>query len=71
MTAPAETEPTAAVSMCRYQRVPAARELSWEQTAGRACFACGKPLTTGAVSCGIARGRDGAHVLDTEVWACP
>ncbi|RMB79949.1 hypothetical protein CTZ28_42955 [Streptomyces shenzhenensis] len=25
----------------------------------------------GAVSAGIARGREGVHVLDVEVYACP
>lgn len=40
------------------------------RTAGRACYACGKRLTSGAVYWDWARGRLGAHVLDTEVWAC-
>ncbi|MGW7369214.1 hypothetical protein ACWGI8_38790 [Streptomyces sp. NPDC054841] len=56
---------------CRERPVPPVQSLTLEQYAGRACFACGKPLTTGAVSRGKAFGRDGAHVLDTEVWACP
>ncbi|MGW8954694.1 hypothetical protein [Streptomyces sp. NPDC055709] len=51
--------------------MPTAQELNWEQYAGRACCACGKQLTTGAVPRGIARGRQGAYVLDVEVWACP
>ncbi|MGW7366459.1 hypothetical protein ACWGI8_24245 [Streptomyces sp. NPDC054841] len=70
MTAPA-VEGTAARTSCRKAPVPAAQALSWEQYAGRSCVACGKPLTTGAIWCGVARGRQGAHVLDTEVWACP
>lgn len=56
---------------CRERPVPTAQALSWEQYAGRACCACGKPLTTGAVHRGVARGRQGAHVLDVEVWTCP
>ncbi|MFI1401091.1 hypothetical protein [Streptomyces sp. NPDC020681] len=67
MTAPAKP----ALTMCRDVPVPSAADLSWEQYGGRACFACGKPLTVGAVSCGRARGRQGVHVLDVEVWACP
>ncbi|WP_176732648.1 hypothetical protein [Streptomyces sp. MnatMP-M17] len=51
--------------------IPPAGDLSTEQWAGRACYACGQPLTTGAVYCGWARGRAGVHVLDAEVWACP
>ncbi len=52
-------------------RLPAAAALSWEQYAGRACVWCDQPLTTGAHSVGIARGRIGAHVLDIEVFAGP
>lgn len=59
------------LKVCRRQPVPEAGDLSWEQYAGRACFACGKQLTVGAVSCGRATGRLGVHVLDVEVWACP
>jgi hypothetical protein len=54
--------------------LPAAGDLSWEQYAGRACVWCDQPLTTGARSVGISRGRLGAHVLDIEVFAgacCP
>jgi hypothetical protein len=54
--------------------LPAAGDLSWEQYAGRACVCCGMPLTVGALSVGIARGREGVHVLDIEVYAglrCP
>ncbi|MFF5808284.1 hypothetical protein [Streptomyces sp. NPDC012746] len=45
--------------------------LSWDQAAGRACAACGKPLTTGAVSRGWWYGNHGNHRLDTELWVCP
>lgn len=51
--------------------MPTAGDLSWEQYAGRACVWCGKPLTVGARSVGIARGRIGVHVLDIEVYAGP
>lgn len=51
--------------------LPALGTLTWAQSAGRACVWCGRLLTTGAVHAGIIRERDGAHVLDTEVWACP
>lgn len=63
--------PRSAAKVCRNQPVPDAGDLSWEQYAGRACFACGRQLTVGAVSCGRATGRQGAHVLDVEVWSCP
>jgi len=46
-------------------------ELNYEQYSGRACCWCGKPLWRGAVSAGISRGSSGAHVLDSEVFACP
>lgn len=58
-------------SDCRFAMVPPAGDLGWEQYAGRACFACGKPLMHGAVLCGKARGRQGAVVLDVDVWSCP
>ena len=51
--------------------LPEPGELTWEQSAGRACVWCKKPLTSGAVSVGIIRDRLGAHNLDTEVWAGP
>lgn len=51
--------------------LPDPRTLTWDQAKGRACIWCKKPLTTGAVSAGIIRNRQGAHVLDTEVWAGP
>ncbi|MFD1659993.1 hypothetical protein ACFSL4_17770 [Streptomyces caeni] len=50
---------------------PPVSALTREQYAGRACCWCGTRLWRGAVSAGIARGRQGAHVLDAEVWACP
>ncbi|MER6235974.1 hypothetical protein ABT185_07840 [Streptomyces clavifer] len=51
--------------------LPALGALTWDQSAGRACVWCAEPLTTGAVHAGVIRERDGAHVLDTEVWAHP
>lgn len=62
-----ETERTA----CREMPIPAAGDLSWEAYAGRACYACGKRLTTGAIHVGRAVGHSGVHVLDTDVYACP
>jgi hypothetical protein len=39
---------------------------------GWACIWCGKSLLNVlGVSAGIARGRAGTYVLDTEVYACP
>ncbi|MEE4492030.1 hypothetical protein [Streptomyces sp. BE230] len=51
--------------------LPAPGELTWEQSAGRACVWCRRPLTSGAVRAGIVRDQLGAHNLDTEVWAGP
>lgn len=51
--------------------LPVLETLTWDQSAGRACVWCRKALTTGAVHAGTIRDRDGAHNLDTEVWACP
>lgn len=51
--------------------LPAPGRLTWAQAQGRACVWCEKPLTAGAVSAGAVRDRQGAHVLDTEVWAYP
>lgn len=55
----------------RPRPIPPAGDLSWEQYAGRACVWCGQPLTVGGRSVGIARGREGVHVLDVEVYAGP
>jgi len=63
VTAPEKTR-------CSEAPIPPAAALSWEATAGRACYACGKRLTVGAIHAGRARGRDGAHVLDADVYAC-
>lgn len=57
--------------MRRLPTPPPATELGYEAYSGRACCWCGKPLTSGAVSAGISRGSQGAHVLDIEVYACP
>ncbi|MEV6394875.1 hypothetical protein AB0M39_08875 [Streptomyces sp. NPDC051907] len=56
---------------CQSTPIPPARDLTWEQYAGRTCVVCGRRLTSDAVSRGWARGRQGVHVLDVEVWACP
>ena len=62
---------TATRLACRDTPIPPAGELPWEAYAGRACYACEKRLTVGAVLVGRAVGRDGAHVYDTDVYACP
>ncbi|MGW2262771.1 hypothetical protein ACWEJP_27350 [Streptomyces sp. NPDC004749] len=46
-------------------------ELKYGQAVGWNCCTCGSRLTCGAVHAGWARGSQGAHVLDAEVWACP
>lgn len=56
---------------CTTPQLPFLETLTWDQSAGRACVWCRKQLTTGAVCAGTIRARDGAHNLDTEVWACP
>ncbi|MFF8843152.1 hypothetical protein ACF08N_10515 [Streptomyces sp. NPDC015127] len=61
----------ATASRCREVTVPPAAALSWEAYAGRACYACGRQLTRGGVLVGRAVGHQGAHVLDTDVYACP
>jgi hypothetical protein len=71
MTAPSEVRPGTEPKPCRTQPIPPVRELSTEAYAGRACFACGRQLTRGAVFVGRAVGRQGVHVLDTDVYACP
>jgi hypothetical protein len=62
---------TATGLACREAPIPPAGDLSWEAYAGRACYACEKQLTVGAVLVGRAEGRDGVHVYDTDVYACP
>ncbi|WP_328426066.1 hypothetical protein [Streptomyces sp. NBC_00443] len=51
---------------------PAAAELNRAQYSGWACCWCATSLlgVSGVISAGIAEGRMGAHVLDTEVYAC-
>lgn len=51
--------------------LPPVEQLSYGQYNGLACVWCGIRLTQGAVSAGTARGQSGAHILDTEVYACP
>lgn len=71
MVTPAAVSPATGRRRCRDAVIPPAAALSWEAYAGRACYACGKRLTAGAVLVGRAKGRDGAHVLDTDAYACP
>ncbi|MEU6279518.1 hypothetical protein [Streptomyces sp. NPDC047028] len=54
------------------RQLPSALHLPRAVYSGWACAWCGASLLhTGGTSAGIARGRLGAHVLDTEVYACP
>lgn len=57
--------------MTRQSELPPVEDLTYWQSAGWACVWCKKRLTSNAVSAGIARGSQGAHVLDVEVFACP
>jgi hypothetical protein len=53
-------------------RIPSIRGLRHSQYVGWACVNCRVTLNdqTGAHHIGYARGRQGAHVLDCEAWAC-
>jgi hypothetical protein len=53
------------------RELPQVSVLSYWQYKGWDCVWCGKRLNKGAVSAGIAQGDNGAHSLDTEVFACP
>lgn len=53
------------------RELPQVSVLSYWQYKGWDCVWCGKRLSKGAVSAGIAQGDNGAHSLDTEVFACP
>ncbi|MFI7329713.1 hypothetical protein ACIBQ3_34395 [Streptomyces rubiginosohelvolus] len=64
-------EADAAVADRPERQLPTLADLTWDQAAGRACVWCKKLLDRGAVSAGVIHERDGAHVLDTEVWAGP
>ncbi|WP_162793116.1 MULTISPECIES: hypothetical protein [Streptomyces] len=46
-------------------------DLTAEQALGRVCVACGKVLVAGAVYRGVVTGREGAMLLDADVWSCP
>ncbi|MBT2368844.1 hypothetical protein J7E88_26825 [Streptomyces sp. ISL-10] len=70
VTAPAEAQSGKAAVPCRAFPIPPASALSYEAYAGCACYACAKPLTTGAVLVGRAHGMQGAHDLGTDVYAC-
>jgi len=52
-------------------KLPSALDLTYGQYSGWACVWCRKRLTSGAVSAGVARGQEGAHNFDVEVFACP
>ncbi|MFJ2741865.1 hypothetical protein ACIO3O_19630 [Streptomyces sp. NPDC087440] len=52
--------------------IPSVRELTAEQYKGWRCVWCSRFLdaAAGAQHVGYARGRQGAHVLDCEAYAC-
>jgi hypothetical protein len=52
--------------------IPPVTDLTYSQYLGAACVWCRAPLTdeTGTHHVGYARGRQGAHVLDCDAWAC-
>lgn len=56
---------------CQTREIPPASALTTEAWSGRSCFACGRPLTVGAVHVGRAMGRSGVHDIGAEVFACP
>ncbi|MCY0954725.1 hypothetical protein [Streptomyces sp. H27-S2] len=58
-------------ALCQDAPLPAVDSLTWDQTAGRACIACGQRLTFGAVPRGSISTRHGARVIAYEVWSCP
>lgn len=62
---------TETVPTCRWVPVPPLRKLTWDQRQGRACYACGKLLTSGAIPGGRATGTVGERVISAPVWACP
>lgn len=62
---------TTTTLQCADTPLPPAQGLPWNVAMGRACVACGKELTVGAVSRGKVSGRQGVHSIDTEVWSCP
>ena len=65
------TTQTLVRSDCRHKDIPPASALTYGQGRGWACYGCGKTLAKDAVLVGRAVGRDGAHVLDCDVYACP
>ncbi|MGW0751988.1 hypothetical protein [Streptomyces sp. NPDC002587] len=56
---------------CLTVAVPPPSRLSWEQIRGRACVACGEPLTGSRVHRGVVVEREGAMLLDFDVYSCP
>ncbi|MFD3777369.1 hypothetical protein [Streptomyces sp. NPDC058612] len=58
-------------ALCQDAPLPSVDRCTWDQTAGRACIACGRQLTTGAVPRGSVSTTVGARVIAYEVWSCP
>ncbi|MEU0397927.1 hypothetical protein ABZ208_35280 [Streptomyces sp. NPDC006208] len=67
MTAPV---PTPRRTRCSSAPIPRAAALSYGAGKGWNCYACGAPLTTGAVLAGRAEGRSGVHDISADVYAC-
>lgn len=59
------------VLACSSVPVPPPSKLDWEQSHGRACVACGEPLAAGRVHRGVVLDREGALLLDFDVYSCP
>ncbi|MER5871409.1 hypothetical protein [Streptomyces sp. NPDC002044] len=70
-TGPETTPASVQATRCRDVPLPSAHGLAWDQAAGRACIACNRQLTTGAVYRGRVFGHQGSHNLDADVWCCP
>ncbi|MGW6834872.1 hypothetical protein ACWGCI_15870 [Streptomyces sp. NPDC054949] len=62
---------TTTTLQCPNTPLPPAQGLPWAVGVGRACFACGRKPTAGAVSRGKISSRPGVHNTDNEVRACP
>ncbi|MFG3509519.1 hypothetical protein ACGF5F_28910 [Streptomyces sp. NPDC047821] len=53
------------------REIPPPEELTVGQYKGWSCVFCGTLIRHGGRLAGVTRGRDGAHDLDTEVYAGP
>lgn len=67
----AESRDATPVSEEGQRPIPPVEELTVGQYAGWNCVWCAAPIPTGGRLVGVSRGRDGAHILDNEVYAGP